>query len=259
MKLYEIRKEARESLKGKWGKSVLMILAFTFVLVIIGIISGFMTATFGENEDSLIASLITLATTIILLPIAVGMEFVFIKLKRNEEVDILEFIKVGISNFARIWGISFRIFLKTLLPLIIMAVMIVVSVALFIMSFVSGEPTGFFTSMIIPIILYIPLTIWYYSRILLYSLAFYIAYDNPNMTGKEAVNESAKIMKGNRIKLVLLDLSFIGWILLASLTFGIGYFFLLPYMQMASVSFYESFLENNKKEYSNSEETIEIQ
>ena len=54
-------------------------------------------------------------------------------------------------------------------------------------------------------------------------------------------------------------LTIIGWILLASLTFGIGYFFLLPYMQMASVSFYESFLENNKKEYSNSEETIEIQ
>jgi len=86
MKLYEIRKEARESLKGKWGKSVLMILAFTFVLVIIGIISGFMTATFGENEDSLIASLITLATTIILLPIAVGMEFVFIKLKTGPTV-----------------------------------------------------------------------------------------------------------------------------------------------------------------------------
>ena len=46
-------------------------------------------------------------------------------------------------------------------------------------------------------------------------------------------------MKGNRGNCFLLELSFIGWALLGVLTFGIGYLWLMPYMQIAMVCFYD--------------------
>ena len=46
-------------------------------------------------------------------------------------------------------------------------------------------------------------------------------------------------MRGNKGKLFLLDLSFIGWAILATITFGLGFIALTPYMNMATFVFYE--------------------
>jgi uncharacterized membrane protein len=46
-------------------------------------------------------------------------------------------------------------------------------------------------------------------------------------------------MKGHKMKLFLLDLSFIGWSLLCIFTLGIGLLWLIPYMQSARAAFYE--------------------
>ena len=46
-------------------------------------------------------------------------------------------------------------------------------------------------------------------------------------------------MKGNRWKIILLELSFIGWAILSVFSLGIGYLWLLPYMQVAMVCFYD--------------------
>ena len=46
------------------------------------------------------------------------------------------------------------------------------------------------------------------------------------------------------MKLFLLDLSFIGWALLCVLTFGIGVFWLKPYVSTAHAAFYED-IKNN--------------
>lgn len=46
-------------------------------------------------------------------------------------------------------------------------------------------------------------------------------------------------MQGKRSKLFFLQLSFIGWAILAVFTFGIGYLWLLPYMQFATIAFYD--------------------
>ncbi len=72
-----------------------------------------------------------------------------------------------------------------------------------------------------------------------YSMAFYILADNEDMTAMDALRASKEMMRGNKWKLFKLDLSFIGWIILSALTFGIGYIFLSPYMQTATANFYE--------------------
>ena len=46
-------------------------------------------------------------------------------------------------------------------------------------------------------------------------------------------------MTGKRGKLFCLQLSFIGWAILGVFTLGIGYLWLVPYIQFAIVAFYK--------------------
>ncbi len=71
-----------------------------------------------------------------------------------------------------------------------------------------------------------------------YSMAIYIAHDNPEMSTMDAIKKSKELMRGHKWDLFVLDLSFIGWILLACLTGGIGFFFLQPYIDTAHAEFY---------------------
>ena len=51
-------------------------------------------------------------------------------------------------------------------------------------------------------------------------------------------------MRGNRWKFIGFSLSVIGWMFLSMLTFGIGFIWLIPYMEVASVKFFESLIGN---------------
>jgi len=73
-----------------------------------------------------------------------------------------------------------------------------------------------------------------------YSMTFYILRENPEMTAGDAITASQKIMDGHKMDLFLLSLSFIGWAILASITFGIGYLWLIPYIYTAYAAFYET-------------------
>ena len=71
-----------------------------------------------------------------------------------------------------------------------------------------------------------------------YTYAFLILAEYPTLSPTEALRNSRNLMRGKKFKLFFLDFSFIGWILLACLTCGIGFLFLTPYMQTARVAFY---------------------
>lgn len=73
-----------------------------------------------------------------------------------------------------------------------------------------------------------------------YSQAFYILNDNPGLTATEALNRSKEMMKGYRGKLFMLQLSFLGWGILCILTLGIGFLWLVPYMNISFANFYDN-------------------
>ena len=85
------------------------------------------------------------------------------------------------------------------------------------------------------LLLVIPGIIKYYS----YAMTDFILKDQPELANNGAIEKSMAMMEGNKMKLFLLDLSFIGWAILCLFTLGIGYFFLQPYMQAAHAAFYE--------------------
>ena len=49
-----------------------------------------------------------------------------------------------------------------------------------------------------------------------------------------AIEKSMAMMSGRKMKMFLLDLSFIGWAILCCFTLGIGFLFLAPYVEAVS-------------------------
>lgn len=71
-----------------------------------------------------------------------------------------------------------------------------------------------------------------------YSLAFYLMAEYPEMGVHETLRASRILMRGRKWELFCLDFSFIGWIFLAALTFGVGNLFLGPYLSATNAAFY---------------------
>lgn len=237
----EIRKDARESLAGKWGKAVCILLAYTLISFAIGFIEGL------AKKGSTLALILELAFLIISVPMSFGLIISFIKLKRGEEVNAFGFLSDGFSRFGKSWGIWAHTLLKLLLPIICLVFVIVLMAVLISVNVVTSE-AGFSIGLILLfVVLYIATLIYVVSRSFLYVLAYYIGYDEPNLSSGECVKKSENLMKGNRGNYFLLQLSFIGWAILAVLSLGIGMLWLIPYMSVATVCFYDRVAKLNTK------------
>ena len=70
------------------------------------------------------------------------------------------------------------------------------------------------------------------------SMTFFIMVDEPEISGIDALQKSWNMMQGHKWDYFCLQFRFIGWILLAILTCGIGFILLEPYMIAASQNFY---------------------
>lgn len=73
----------------------------------------------------------------------------------------------------------------------------------------------------------------------MYSMVPYLLHDYPELTPREAMKISREMMSGQKWNLFVLDLTFIGWILLSILTAGIGMIFVEPYMSTTRAAYYE--------------------
>ena len=79
-----------------------------------------------------------------------------------------------------------------------------------------------------------------------YTLIPFLLAENENMTKEEAFAESRRLMKGNKWRAFVLDLSLIPWILLTGFTFGIaGCFYVYPYFDSISAAFYQAVKEED--------------
>lgn len=265
----EFRAEARRNLTGKWGKAALISLAYFFITFILGFIQGLF------KEGSFLNSLMTLVNFIIEVPLSLGLVIAFVKLYNNAEVKAFDFLTSGFSNFSKSWGIFFRTLLKVLIPIIIMIVSIIIlSLGLALLSTssiitsVSEHATAVSTSttstsvvatsggssastfsyllLAVGLIGLVLSTIWVATKSYYYQLTSIIVAERPELSAKEAVEESEKQMAGNRAKLFWLQLSFIGWSILCAFTFGIGNLWLMPYIQFASIAFYKKLADDNQ-------------
>lgn len=234
----DFRVEARRKLEGKWGKVALIALAYMVVFFILGFIDGLFA------EGSFLQSIFSLAVAIIEVPLAFGLIISLFKVYNSEDVKAFDFLSLGFKNFSKSWGITFQIVLKLIVPIILVIVsMILISfgavgsvTALFVGS--SSTTSGLLVLAFIGLFLYIFAVVWAIMKGYYYSMSFIIAVDEENLTSKEVVAKSKELMTEKRGKLFCLQFSFIGWAILATFTLGIGYIWLMPYIQFAMFAFY---------------------
>ena len=209
----EIRACAREQLKGVWGKMALAIFILFLIYssdTITFILDIFFTMT--DRDFPLLSTLSALFSIAALLatgPFALGLSGYFLKRVRNEEFSTINIF----DGFQR-----------------------------------------FISSLLLVFITWIFITLWSFLLIIpgiiksfSYSMAFYIMYDNPELDPYDAITKSQIMMKGYKWKLFFLYLSFIGWVIVAMLTLGIGFFWLVPYINLSIANFYEN-LKTNQEE-----------
>lgn len=238
----QIRANARERLTGKWGKGVLIILAYLLVNFGIGFVCG------------LLSTIGSIALFVISTPISYGLITSFIKLTRGEEVGYFDFLSNGFSAFGKVWGVVGNTILKMILPVCLLIVSIVIMTFGLTGSIVAGVAlesssgmAGFGFLGIIGMFGYLASLVWVVVKGYLYSLTNYVLFDNPDMTGKQIVEESERLMRGHRWNFFWLGFSFIGWAFLSVFTLYIGMLWLLPYMMVAQVCFYEALVGKTKE------------
>ena len=80
-----------------------------------------------------------------------------------------------------------------------------------------------------------------------YRMVPYILADDPTIGGRDAITLSRKMMDGQKWNAFLLDLSFIGWLLLSVVTLGIaGIFYTNPYMYATHAELYQTLKAQQK-------------
>lgn len=73
---------------------------------------------------------------------------------------------------------------------------------------------------------------------LIFGQAIYVLAENPEVSLVDTLRESYNLTKGHRWNIFVLQLSFLGLVLLSILTLGIGLLWLLPYMEVTMAELY---------------------
>jgi uncharacterized membrane protein len=281
-----LKKEAREALKGKWGMAILVTFLATVIssafsisgnisegidLISRDLFSGnFNLEQATQSTGSTI--LVNLGGLINLLiggSIAYGISSFFLKLLRSENPQV-ENLFSGFKFFGRNFLIQLIIGIFAVLwsLLVWIPAMIVAGIILFIsfstLTFsLNGEvspsaiTSGAFGTIAVIVLLFIICAIITYLIVLRYSMSYYIYIDNPHYTVMECITTSKEMMKGNKVRLFTLHLSFIGWHILSILTVFIGYLWLKPYINAADASFYND-LKGIAEPEENKEPTVSL-
>ena len=223
----EARKQARESLRGKWSIVILTFLLFTVYSTLISFL----------GMIPFLGIVFSIAGFIFLIPFSYGLLMSMMQLKRGETINCYDFFILGWQNFSRAWRITGRLLLKMLVPIILIVVGLFFTISSLATSLIGG---------IVTIVGYVFAIIYTFK----YALSMYIAIDNPNMLPLDCVNKSAELMNGHKGRLFCLMFSFIGWYLLAIVLTMIQFvgvivpfvisIILAPYIQMACLAFYEN-------------------
>ena len=77
-----------------------------------------------------------------------------------------------------------------------------------------------------------------------YGLSIYLSKDNEQLGYNDAITKSRSLMNGKKQDRFILSLSFIPWILLSLVTFGLANIYVIPYMLAADAVYANEIIKN---------------
>ena len=202
-KIREYKRAARASLRGNWAPAVLASLALLFLAVLLSVPTElFLYANLGPALFFGLQAGSLLISTFLVVPLGVGYAVACLMLYETNDDRLSE--NMFKTAFSRYWHKVGGMFLMSL-------------------------------------------KVWLWSLLLVipgiimahaYAMTPYILEEHPEIGAWEASRVSQKMMRGHKFRLFRLNLSFIGWALLCVPTLGVGFLWLVPYMQMSQAAFY---------------------
>ena len=215
----DITRSARASLKDQWGLAIGGVLVYILIIM----------------AASAIPLINMVAPLLIGGPLMVGLSIFFLAVSRRQQPAISQLFE-GFSRFGTALGAYILVSIFILLWAI-PVVAVTVGLMIYFTVQAGGETAPHFPAWIflIMVLLEIPVIV----AIFRYALTFFILADHESCGPLEAIQSSTRMMKGNKGKLFMLYLRFVGWSFLALFTFGIGFLFLSPYMFTSLARFYD--------------------
>ena len=137
----------------------------------------------------------------------------------------------GFSHLGRALGVSFltTLFISLWGVLVMVPGIVVLSAGAMLESF----PLIMFSSFLMFAGSVVPLIVSYRYR-----LAVYFLLDEPDMGVLTAIRESKETMRGRKWQLFVMDLTFLGWVILTVLTLGVVGLWAEPYIWVTEANFY---------------------
>jgi len=222
--LHEITDAARQGLTGSWGKSIGVMLVFLLLFV-------------GISSIPLVGLVLQL---LFAAPLLVGLNIYFLATV-DRQLNPFELLFEGFGRFGTSWCAHMQVILIMLawaLPLVAFCVLLPRYVQLDPEIY---PPYADLALQVVPLLIANIFLIW---KMLRYSLVLYVVADDETVHASAAVRRSSELMQGNCLRLIVLWLRFLGWYLLAVLTLGIGFLWLIPYMFASMASFYQDVKDN---------------
>ena len=253
-----LKEKSKRNLKGNKFQAALG----TLIYLLIAIAIGSMSVLSAAIDKHYISFLIFCVSILVFAFIQPGYRSMFLNTSRNSKININDMFNKGF------------LYKKSLLIQIIIAIIescLYISILLLtIYLYTKTLPNSFLylsdrimvvgntsLSEILNVIPYVagPLTLITIILLLTYSMPYYFLLDNPSFDSIKCFRASRKMMKHNKFKLLRLYLSFILWFILGSLTLGLAYLWIIPYINVTVANFYDvlkgTYVDQNSKVINN--------
>ncbi len=196
----ELKEQAKAQLQGKILKLFLISLVASLPAMILAGLEA--PSTMSGGTPNPVVSLISFVVNVFITPpLSLGLVMVFLNVTYGDEPLVATLFEPFKKNFGK-------------------AVILTLLVGLFVILW--------------SLLFIIPGIVMGYA----YSQSFYILAENPDMTPMECIKASKAMMKGRKMDMFVLELSFIPWILLVIVTCGIASIYVSPYMTLTLTNFY---------------------
>lgn len=228
----ELKVYAKKALNGKMPAALLSLLAVNGLNVLA---AYFVAGLFdGTTTLSIVLYEITLFIVYLILNLFnAGLNYLYLNMARGEEYsfgDLIYFFRhqpdrVVISGLALtvleiIASLPYNYFWYTAEPGLTME-----------------SQMNYLTTMLVVMVLTTVLNTLFS---LPFSQVYYLQADDEELSGKEALKQSWKLMKGKKMKLFVLQLSFVPMMILSVFTLYLALLWVLPYMEMSLAEFYRN-------------------
>jgi len=231
----KLKQYAREAFQLKPGMAVLASISIVIIQFASTYISLYLFP--GNNILNLIlGEIFSFALSVLTCVFEAGMYYMFLNLSRGKEPYFGQLL----------WFFSHEPDRVILASTVLAAIAWVTSLPVTIFSLMAKMPSGseetlynwyLNYSMKLMVLMFVCMGIGILVTVPL-RMTYYILADEPEIRSTDALKKSCEMMKGNCGRFLLLQISFLPWVVISAFMMFIPLLFVLPYLDLSNVAFY---------------------